>query len=208
MIKVLITGGNGGIAQAISDKFHELPGYVVRTPGRAELDVTDVASVDAYVAAWTPDILINNAGYITVQSIGDCNIEDEKRVLDINLFGVFNCTAAVFRYNPDARIVNIGSAAAKKVHGTWSSYCASKAAVVMATRCWAEDGKRCICVSPGRTETKMRRFLYPEEDRETLMRPEDFAQIVVYASQGLYENGSNIDVNIGNVQALIAENKK
>jgi len=40
------------------------------------------------------------------------------------------------------------------------------------------------------------------------MRPEDFAQIVVYASQGLYENGSNIDVNIGNVQALIAENKK
>jgi len=104
--------------------------------------------------------------------------------------------------------VNIGSAAAKKVHGTWSSYCASKAAVVMATRCWAEDGKRCICVSPGRTETKMRRFLYPEEDRETLMRPEDFAQIVVYASQGLYENGSNIDVNIGNVQALIAENKK
>ena len=75
----------------------------------------------------------------------------------------------------------------------------------MATRCWAEDGKRCVCVSPGRTETKMRKFLYPNEDSATLMKPDDFAQIVLYAAQGKYPNGANIDVNIGNVKQLIAD---
>lgn len=208
MKRVLITGGGGGIAQAIKEKMTAAGGYDVRTPGRSELNVTDIAGVDKYMAEWTPDILINNAGYITVRSISECSIdqiEDEKKVVDINLFGVFNCTAAAFRHNQDVQIVNIGSAAAAKIHGTWSSYCATKAAVVMATRCWAEDGKRCVCVSPGRTETKMRKFLYPNEDSATLMKPDDFAQIVLYAAQGKYPNGANIDVNIGNVKQLIAD---
>lgn len=77
----------------------------------------------------------------------------------------------------------------------------------MATRCWAEDGKNCICVSPGRTATKMRRGLYPNEDQATLMNAEDFAQVVIYAIEGKYPNGAHINVNINNVKNLIAECK-
>lgn len=203
MKKVLITGGNGDIAKAVACSLAQLPDYEVRLPGKDEMDVTDPQSVERFLSGWVPDILINNAGFVAPQSIGNCDIELEKKTLDINLFGVFNCTAATLRYNPEARIVNIGSSAATKVHGTWAAYCAAKAAVVMATQCWAADGKQCVCISPGRTATKMRAGLYPDEDRNTLMKPEDFSKIVVFAVLGRYPNGAHINVNVDNVQELI-----
>lgn len=204
MEKVLITGGNGDIAKAIVRALKDSGEYEIKAPGKETFNVTDPLMVDAYIANWTPDVLINNAGYVIPESISHCEIERMKKTLDINLFGTFNCTAAALKYNPHARIINIGSSAATKVHGTWSAYCAAKAAVVMATRCWAEDGIPCICVSPGRTATKMRKGLYPKEDQSTLMCADDFAKIVVFAVLGRYPNGSHIDVNLSNVKNLIA----
>jgi 3-oxoacyl-[acyl-carrier protein] reductase len=102
-------------------------------------------------------------------------------------------------------IINIGSAAAVESHATWSEYCASKAAVVMATKCWAEDGLYAVAVSPGRTKTKMRKSLFPNEDQETLLDPVDFAKVVMKAIRGKYESGSNILVWKKNVQQLLKE---
>lgn len=205
--KVLITGGNGDIAQAIARQMDETQ-YEVRLPGRVELDVTSVESVEAYVAAFVPDILINNAGFVQPQSIRDCDLTKTKRALDVNLFGTFNCSATVLHRNPRAKIINIGSSAATKIHGTWSSYCAAKAAVVMATQCWAEDGVDVVCISPGRTATKMRSGLYPDEDRSTLLKPDDFAAVVMQAVLGCYESGSHINVNLNNVGELINETER
>lgn len=205
---VLITGGNGDIAKAIAEKLRKVGTYEIQMPGRSELDVTSVESVEHYISLYKVDILINNAGFILPQSIKNCNIADEKRTLDTNLFGVFNCTAGVLKQNPNAQIINIGSSAATKIHGTWSSYCASKAAVVMATKCWAEDGVNVVCISPGRTSTKMRTSLYPEEDKNTLLNPEDFAEIVLYAVQNKYKPGDHINVNLQNVGELINETKR
>lgn len=203
MKKVLITGGNGDIAKSIAKKLLYDGRYEVKAPGKEELNVTDIAGMEKYVEEYTPDILINNAGYVLPQSISECNLESTKLAIDVNLFGIFNCAAAVLKRNKDAMIINIGSSAATKVHGTWSSYCAAKAGVVMATQCWAEDGIKALCISPGRTATKMRRGLYPDEDINTLLKPDDFAQIVMYALQGKYEWGSHINVNIENVGALL-----
>lgn len=203
MEKVLITGGEGDIAQAIAKKLLNKGEYDIKTPGKRELDVTDIAAVTQFVKNFVPDILINNAGYVLPQSIKNCDIESERKAFDINLFGIFNCTAAVLKENKNARIINIGSSAATKVHGTWSSYCAAKAAVVMATKCWAEDGVYTVCLSPGRTATKMRRGLYPQEDQNTLLKPEDFATIVLYAVEGKYASGEHINVNLQNVGELI-----
>lgn len=207
MKKVLITGGNGDIAKAIIRKLSEEKQYDVKAPGRDEMDVTNIESVERYIASYTPDILINNAGYVFPQSIKACDISKEQKAIDVNLFGTFNCTAAALRRNNHAQIINIGSSAATKLHGTWSSYCASKAAVVMATRCWAEDGVNTVCISPGRTSTKMRSGLYPNEDKSTLLNPDDFAVIVLYAIQNRYEPGAHINVNLQNVEELINAEK-
>lgn len=205
MEKVVITGGSGDIAQAIARRLEKAGGYEIKTPGHKELDVTDMDSVNAYFDAYVPDILVNNAGYCVPTSVFDGNIENEHKGIDINLTGTFNCTMAVLNRNHDARIVNVASSAATKVHGTWASYCAAKAGVVMATRCWAEAGAHVVAISPGRTQTKMRTALVPVEDPDTLLKTDEFAEVIYKAITGCYENGAHINVNVGNVQELINE---
>ena len=190
--KVLITGGNGDIAQAIKEQL-ENEGYDVYAPSRTEMDVTDWDSIEKAMKKFKPDVLINNAGYVVPHSI------------DINLAGVFYCTEIALKFNPNLAIVNIGSAAAIEIHATWSEYCAAKAAVVMATRCWAEDGLYAVVISPGRTRTKMRRSLYPEEDQTTLLEPSDFAKVVVKAVHKEYETGAHIVVRLKNMEELMKQ---
>lgn len=202
--KVLITGGNGGIAQAIKAEL-EKAGYEVFAPSHAEMDVTDWNSIEAVIKEYKPDILVNNAGYVVPQSVKNADLESTKKHIDINLGGTFYCVEIGLKYNPDLQIINVASAAAVEVHGTWSEYCATKAAVVMATKCWAEDGLYAVALSPGRTRTKMRKSLYPNEDQSTLLEPADFAKVVMKAIRKEYKSGTHIVVRKQNVQDLLKE---
>lgn len=202
--KVLITGGNGGIAQALK-KLLEIEGYTVMAATRAELDVTNWKSIENVMKEFVPDIIVNNAGYVVPQSIKQMDLENTKKHFDVNVGGTFYCTGIALKYNPDLQIINIGSAAAVETHATWSEYCASKAAVVMATKCWAEDGLYAVVISPGRTRTKMRKFLFPDEDQSTLLEPMDFAKVVMKAIRKEYPTGTHVIVRKQNVQQLINE---
>ena len=203
--KVLITGGKGDIAQAIKTILEQEGGYEVYAPGRQELNVTDWNSIENVIRDFVPDILINNAGYVVPESVRTMNLENTQKHFDINLGGTFYCTGIALKYNPNVQIINIVSAASVEPHATWSEYCASKAAVAMATKCWAEDGLYAVAVSPGRTRTKMRKSLFPDEDQNTLLEPADFAKVVLKAVHKKYESGANIIVKKQNVQQLINE---
>ena len=200
--RVLITGGGGGIAQALKELLLE-QGYEVFAPTRSELDVTSEQSIRRAVESFRPHVLVNNAGCVVPQSMRDADFENTKRHIDINLLGVFWCAQAVLRQNPDADIINIGSAAALETHATWSEYCATKAGVVMATKCWAEDGIYSVCISPGRTRTKMRKSLFWDEDPSTLLDPSDFARVVLKAIQREYPSGTHIVVRKQNVEKIL-----
>lgn len=200
--KVLISGGSGGIAQEIKKQL-EVQGFEVYAPSRQEMDVTNVESIERVASAFKPDILINNAGYVVPKSIKEADFENTKKHIDINLLGTFYCTQVCLKYNAMLDIINIGSAAAITTHATWSEYCAAKAAVVMATKCWAEDGLYAVVLSPGRTRTKMRKSLYPDEDQTTLLDPADFAKVVLKAVNKEYESGEHIVVRKQNVHELI-----
>lgn len=202
--KVLITGGGGDIAQALKVLL-EKENYIVFAPTKEEMDVTNWGSIEDFIKKFTPDILVNNAGYVVPKSVRNMDLINTKKHFDINIGGTFFCTGIALKYNPNLLIINIGSAAAVESHATWSEYCASKAAVVMATKCWAEDGLYAVAVSPGRTKTKMRKSLFPNEDQETLLDPVDFAKVVMKAIRGKYESGSNILVWKKNVQQLLKE---
>lgn len=203
--KVLITGGNGGIAIAIKEEL-EINGFVVYAPGRSELDVTDIKSIENVVSDFIPDILINAAGYVVPQSVKDANLESTKKHIEINLLGTFYCTQIALKYNSHLDIINVGSAAAIATHSTWSEYCASKAGVVMATKCWAEDGLYSVVISPGRTRTKMRKALFPDEDQNTLLEPADFAKVIMKAVKKEYPTGTHIIVRKNNVQDILNGN--
>ena len=202
--KVLITGGSGGIAQAIKTLLEE-KGYEVYAPSRQEMDVTDWNSIEKTMKEFVPDILINNAGYVVPCSIKEANLENAKKHIDINLSGTIYCTQLGLKYNPNLEVINVGSAAAIETHATWSEYCATKAAVVMATKCWAEDGIFTVCISPGRTRTKMRKSLYPDEDQSTLLDANDFAKVIYNAVIHKYPSGTHIVVKKQNVMDILAE---
>ena len=202
--KVLITGGSGGIAQALKALL-EAEGYLVLAPTRTEMDVTNWDSIEAVVKDFVPDILVNNAGYVVPRSIKNMDFESTKKHFDIDLGGTFYSTGMALKYNPNLQIINIGSAAAVESHATWSEYCASKAAVVMATKCWAEDGLYAVVISPGRTRTKMRKSLFPDEDQDTLLDPKDFARVIMKAIHREYESGTHIIVRKQNVEQLLSE---
>lgn len=201
--KVLITGGNGGIAQAIKREL-EIGGYSVLAASRTEMDVTDSKSIETVISGFIPDILINNAGYVVPRSIKEMDWENTIRHFDINVVGTFLCAGIALKYNPNVEIINIGSAAAIESHATWSEYCAAKAAVVMATKCWAEDGLYAVVISPGRTKTKMRKSLFPDEEQSSLLEPADFAKVVMKAVRKEYESGTHIIVRKQNVQQLLS----
>ena len=73
----------------------------------------------------------------------------------------------------------------------------------MATKCWAEDGIYSVCISPGRTRTKMRKGLFPAEDPSTLLDPVDFARVVMKAIHKEYISGSHIVVRKQNVEEIL-----
>lgn len=202
MKKVLITGGHGDIAQAIKRQLLS-EGCDVYAPSRQELDVTDWDSIDKAIAGFIPDILINNAGYVVPKSVKEADLLSTKMHIDVNLAGTFYCTEIALKYNPNIDIINVASAAAVEIHATWSEYCATKAAVVMATKCWAEDGLYAVAISPARTRTKMRKSLYPKEDQSTLLEPADFAKVIAKAVKREYNSGTHILVRKQTVENIL-----
>ena len=105
------------------------------------------------------DILVNNAGAINDPvHFHEMNISEIKKLIDVNMLGVFHMTKAVLAKMYEVRsgaIVNIGSIsgdrAIPRVH--LAAYSSTKAAITMFTKAiaveYARRNIRCNCVNPG-----------------------------------------------------------
>ena len=60
-----------------------------------------------------------------------------------------------------------------------------------------------VVISPGRTKTKMRKSLFPDENQNTLLEPLDFAKVLMKAIRKEYKSGTHIVVRKQNVQELL-----
>ncbi|WP_406695947.1 SDR family oxidoreductase [Singulisphaera sp. Ch08] len=133
-------------------------------------DVSDPVSVqalfDATKAAFGRlDLLFNNAGTgAPAVPLEDLTFEQWRRVVDINLTGVFLCTQAAFRLmkNQDprgGRIINNGSISATTPRPNSAPYTASKHAITGLTKSTALDGRvydiACGQIDIGNAETEL-----------------------------------------------------
>lgn len=86
------------------------------------------------------DILINNSGVITRATLDELNEEIWDSILDVNLKGVFLCSKVVserMKKRKNGKIINISSLGGIKAWPSYMAYCASKAGVIMLTKCLA-----------------------------------------------------------------------
>jgi NAD(P)-dependent dehydrogenase (short-subunit alcohol dehydrogenase family) len=128
-------------------------------------DVTDSGNVaaafeQAQSEFGSIDIMVNNAGAADTAPFHKMNIEHWRRMMAVNLDGVFNCTRAVYdemRKCGWGRIVNVASTAAVRGYAYVSAYCAAKHGVLGLTRALALEAARSgvtvNAVCPGYTDT-------------------------------------------------------
>ncbi len=177
----LVTGGVYGIGFAIAKALHEAGAKIVyncNTQKSMDLgvanykeagidakgylcDVTDEEAVRAMVAdieatVGTIDILVNNAGIIKRIPMTDMDVEDFRKVVDIDLVAPFICAKAVIPgmiKKGHGKIINICSMMSELGRETVSAYAAAKGGLKMLTRniCseYGEANIQCNGIGPG-----------------------------------------------------------
>jgi NAD(P)-dependent dehydrogenase (short-subunit alcohol dehydrogenase family) len=155
----VITGGAAGIGLEIAARITREGGRVSlwdrdaarldaarAESGAAHAVALDIADAEAVAAAAIVtaaalgkiDILVCSAGITGPNTtVADYPVEDWRRVIDVNLNGIFYCNKFVvplMERNGYGRIVNIASIAGKEGNPNASAYSASKAAVIGLTK--------------------------------------------------------------------------
>ncbi|MBL8550567.1 MAG: SDR family oxidoreductase [Hyphomonadaceae bacterium] len=190
----IITGGAAGIGFAVGERLRKAGARIAiwdLDAARAEEAARALGGKDAAIAVQTDvadwasversaeqtverlggvNILVNNAG-VTGPSVplSEYDVHQWRRVLDVNLVGMFYvCRAVVPLMLPGGwgRIVNVSSVAGKEGNPRMSAYSAAKAGVIGLTKSLAKElatsGVLVNCLTPATVVTGILQELSPE----------------------------------------------
>jgi meso-butanediol dehydrogenase/(S,S)-butanediol dehydrogenase/diacetyl reductase len=169
------------------------------------------------------DVLVCNAGVVSVSPVAELSEEAWDLTLGVNVKGVFlSCQAAIpeIQKRPGGSIINIASVAGKNGYPAMSHYCASKFAVVGFSNSLAKElaptGIRVNAICPGILRTQMWEYLAetmrsPGESKEQVWEryvkgfiplgrpqtPDDIGELAVYLSMTENVTGQAINVDGG-----------
>jgi len=227
----VVTGAAGAIGSAVCRRLGESGDAVVgldaadgAVAGAVEAiacDISDAASVAAAFDAIRdrhghPAVLVNSAGITGAGGVEDESPEDWRRILDVNLTGVYLCArqaVAGMRAAGGGRIVNVASVNGRFGGSPLSgpAYAASKGGLITLTRFLAlhhaADNIAVNAVAPGPHDTPMWQALDPAWRERILATvpgdapgdPDDLAATVEFlcGPHAGYITGATIDINGG-----------
>ena len=197
-----------GIAARRTDRLEELKAEITEKGGEAlviEMDVADPASVEAGVkklidAYDAIDILFNNAGLMPLSDIDQFKTAEWLRMVDVNVKGLLNTTAAVLPQmikQHSGHIFNTSSIAGRKVFKGLAVYCATKHAVTafsdgLRMEVGQKHNIRVTCIQPGAVATELydqitdpgyRQQMDDLAKQMTFLQSADVADTIVFAAQ-------------------------
>jgi 3-oxoacyl-[acyl-carrier protein] reductase len=159
------------------------------------------------------DVLVNNAGIMTLATIAETDDESVTRQIDINFKGTFNTLReAAGRLRDGGRVINFSSSVVAMLQPTYAVYAGTKAAVEAMTSIFAKEmrGRHITvnAVAPGPTGTDLFLNGKPQDvvDRlsklaplERLGEPQDIAAAVAFLAgpDGAWINGQTLRANGG-----------
>jgi NAD(P)-dependent dehydrogenase (short-subunit alcohol dehydrogenase family) len=229
--RVVVTGGTSGIGEATSRRFLDEGAHVValavgedevatapeRIPG-VEAIRCDVADAGAVAAAFERigevDVLVANAGISIRKPFLEIEEADWRRVLDVNLTGVFHCAQQAARRmvaSDGGVILMTASTNGLTGHPNYADYNASKAGVILLARTMALElapRVRVNAVCPGYVLTPMQRAEYSDEMLAEVnasiplgrhAAPEEIAALFAFlaSDEGAYFTGAVISIDGG-----------
>lgn len=205
----LITGGGTGIGRAIAlafaregasvavagrrvEKVQEVATEIVKQGGKAfaqECDTTRAKDAERATKETAKkfgklNVLVNNAGILSVAAIDEVSEEEWDQVMSVNLKGPFLMSRAAlreFRKAGGGAIVNIGSVLGLVAMRDRAAYCESKGGVTLLTKAMALDHAheqvRVNCICPSIVETELVRGLFDNSERGQALRKTRMATI-------------------------------
>ena len=185
--RAVVTGAAQGFGRAITERFLDSGASValwdmdadesakaareLESRGRVltqAVDVSDLAQVEAAAAATAAafggiDILVANAGIAGPNhKAWEYPVDEWRRVIEIDLMGVFYCCRAVIPHMLEqryGRIVTISSVAGKEGNPNASAYSTAKAGVIALTKSLgkelAGDNIAVNCITPAAAKTRI-----------------------------------------------------
>ena len=235
----IITGSAGGIGTAAARRLNEEGALLLLTDADADgarrlaeelgdramshnHDVTSELDWQAVVASALQthgriDVLLNNAGVFLAAPLADTSLDDFRRVIDVNVVGVFlgmRAVAGAMSAQRAGSIINVSSVAGLTGSPYLTAYAASKWAVRGMTKGVAKElaqfGVRVNSLHPGQIDTEMnsrQREKNPELIDKLITgiplrrigTPEEIAHAVVYlaSDESIYTTGSELVVDGG-----------